>query len=84
MNDPDLQRYHERLAEDGLAFMQAESDCFDLTLALLMALSWIAKALDNHGISYAVRSRLRTHGVLICQHHSSHITQSLIRILACT
>lgn len=48
VNDSDQQRYHERLAEDGLAFMQAEPDYLDLTLALSTALS--AEACDREDI----------------------------------
>lgn len=47
-DDPDQLRYHERLAEDGLAFMQAEPDYLDLTLALSTALS--AEACDREDI----------------------------------
>ncbi|MNI00095.1 hypothetical protein D3C73_528820 [compost metagenome] len=48
VNDSDQQRYHERLAEDGLAFMQAEPGYLDLTLALSTALS--AEACDREDI----------------------------------
>jgi len=48
VNDSDQQRYHERLAEDGLAFMQAEPGYLDLTLAISTALS--AEACDREDI----------------------------------
>lgn len=41
-------RYHQRLAEDGLTFMQAEPDYVDLTLALSTALS--AEACDREDV----------------------------------
>lgn len=46
--DSDQFRYHERLAQDGLAFMRAEPNYLDLTLALSTALS--AEACDREDI----------------------------------
>lgn len=44
----DQVKYHERLAEDGMAFMRAEPDYIDLTLPLSTALS--AEACDRDDI----------------------------------
>ena len=81
-DDPDQRRYHERLAEDGLAFMQAEPDYLDLTLALSTALS--AEACDREDIfAGAIRhllaqlGRIETDANLAREHMGDVVTARL-------
>ncbi len=81
-DDPDQLRYHEQLAEDGQAFMQAEPEYLDATLALSTALS--AEACNREDIfGCAIRhlitqlERIETDKNLAREHMADVVTARL-------